>query len=86
MKVILFGATGMVGQGVLRECLLDPEVSEVLAVGRAATGASDPKLKELVHQDFTDFSAIAERLTGTTPASSASASRPPAWRRPTIGT
>jgi uncharacterized protein YbjT (DUF2867 family) len=64
MKVILFGATGMVGQGVLRECLLDPEVSEVLAVGRAATGASDPKLKELVHQDFTDFSAIAERLTG----------------------
>lgn len=38
MKVILFGATGMVGQGVLRECLLDPEVERVLAVGRKATG------------------------------------------------
>ena len=64
MKVILFGATGMVGQGVLRECLLDPEVTEVLAVGRAATGRSDPKLRELVHQDFTDFSTSAERMTG----------------------
>src|SRR5580704_1955448 len=64
MKVILFGATGMVGQGVLRECLLDPEVTEVLAVGRAATGQADLKLNELVHQDFTDFAPIAERLTG----------------------
>ena len=64
MKVILFGATGMVGQGVLRECLLDPEVAEVLAVGRAATGRSDPKLRELVHQDFIDFSAVADGLTG----------------------
>ena len=64
MKVILFGATGMVGQGVLRECLLDPEVTEVLAVGRTATGQSDPKLQEIVHQDFTDFSAIADGLTG----------------------
>jgi uncharacterized protein YbjT (DUF2867 family) len=64
MKVILFGATGMVGQGVLRECLLDPEVTEVLAVGRAATGQSDAKLKEIVHPDFTDFLAIADRLGG----------------------
>lgn len=39
MKVILFGATGMVGQGVLRECLPDPDVDAVLAVGRTATGA-----------------------------------------------
>ncbi|MEU4742964.1 NAD(P)H-binding protein [Actinosynnema sp. NPDC023658] len=64
MRVIVFGATGMVGQGVLRECLLDPDVTAVLAVGRGATGASDPKLTELVHRDFTDFTAVADRLTG----------------------
>ena len=49
MKVILFGATGMVGQGVLRECLVDPDVTRVLAVGRSATGQSHPKLTELIH-------------------------------------
>jgi len=64
MKVILFGATGMVGQGVLRECLLDPAVEAVLVVGRGATGQQDPKVRELLHQDFTDFSGIANELTG----------------------
>ncbi|RKH13381.1 NAD-dependent epimerase/dehydratase family protein [Corallococcus sp. CA053C] len=64
MKVILFGATGMVGQGVLRECLLDPEVERVLAVGRKATGQQHAKLRELVHKDFTDFSSVEEELTG----------------------
>lgn len=64
MKVIVFGATGMVGQGVLRECLLDPEVERVLVIGRGPTGQQDPKLRELVHRDFTDFSAIAAELTG----------------------
>lgn len=64
MKVILFGATGMVGQGVLRECLLDPEVERVLAVGRKATGQQHAKLRELVHQDFMDFSSVEEELTG----------------------
>ncbi len=54
MKVILFGATGMVGQGVLRECLLDPGVEAVLAVGRSATGQTHDKLRELVHADLTD--------------------------------
>ena len=58
MKVILFGSTGMVGQGVLRECLRDPEVSEVLAVVRSATGQRHAKLREIVHNDFTDFSAL----------------------------
>jgi uncharacterized protein YbjT (DUF2867 family) len=58
MKIILFGSTGMVGQGVLRECLRDPEVTEVLAVVRAATGQQHAKLRELVHRDFTDFSAL----------------------------
>ena len=55
MKVILFGSTGMVGQGVLRECLLDPDVTEVLAVVRSATGQQHAKLREVVHKDFNDF-------------------------------
>jgi len=42
MKVILFGASGMVGQAVLRECLLNKSVAEVLSIGRRASGASDP--------------------------------------------
>jgi uncharacterized protein YbjT (DUF2867 family) len=64
MKVILFGATGMVGQGVLRECLLDPGVQRVLAVGRNATGQQHEKLRELVRSDLTDFSRIADELSG----------------------
>ena len=64
MKVILFGATGMVGQGVLRECLLDPGIETVLAVGRSPTGERQAKLREVVHKDFTDFSAIEPQLTG----------------------
>src|ERR1700709_1581037 len=64
MKVILFGATGMVGQGVLRECLIDPGVESVLAVGRSPTGQSHAKLRELRHDNFMDFSAIESQLTG----------------------
>lgn len=52
MRVILFGATGMVGQGVLRECLLDSGVEAVLSVGRTALGVSHPKLSELVVADL----------------------------------
>ena len=64
MKVIIFGATGMVGQGVLRECLLDASVTSVLAVGRSPTGQTHPKLRELRHDNFFDFSAIEPQLTG----------------------
>lgn len=64
MKVILFGATGMVGQGVLRECLLDPNVESVLAVGRSPTGQQHAKLREIVHDNFFDFSAIESQLAG----------------------
>ena len=64
MKVILFGATGMVGQGVLRECLVDAGVESVLSVGRSPTGVQDAKLREIVHGDFTDFSAIESELSG----------------------
>jgi uncharacterized protein YbjT (DUF2867 family) len=64
MKVILFGATGMVGQGVLRECLLDSTVAHVLSVGRGATGQHDAKLTEIVRDDFLDYSDIAPQLAG----------------------
>ncbi len=64
MKVILFGATGMVGQGVLRECLLDPRVETVLSIGRNATGQSHPKLEELVQKDLFDYSGSENRLKG----------------------
>jgi uncharacterized protein YbjT (DUF2867 family) len=64
MKVILFGATGMVGQGVLRECLLDSEVENVLAIVRSATGQRHAKLQELVRENFFDFSDVAPRLAG----------------------
>ena len=64
MKVMLFGATGMVGQGVLRECLRDPDVERVLAVGRSPTGQHDAKLDELTHQNFLDYSAVESRLSG----------------------
>jgi uncharacterized protein YbjT (DUF2867 family) len=62
VNILLFGATGMVGQGVLRECLLDPEVESVRSVGRGRTGLQDPKLQEIVHGNFLDFSAIEDRL------------------------
>jgi uncharacterized protein YbjT (DUF2867 family) len=64
MKVILFGATGMVGQGVLRECLLDADVETVLAVGRSPTGVQNAKLREIVHDNFLDFSTIESQLAG----------------------
>ncbi|MEZ0064742.1 uncharacterized protein YbjT (DUF2867 family) [Streptacidiphilus sp. MAP12-20] len=64
MRVVLFGASGMVGQGVLRECLLDDRVTEVVAVVRTPLGRSDAKLTELVHADFTDFSPLGEQLRG----------------------
>jgi uncharacterized protein YbjT (DUF2867 family) len=64
MKVILFGATGMVGQGVLRECLLDADVESVLAVGRSSTGQRHAKLNEIVHDNFLDYSAIESQLAG----------------------
>ena len=64
MKVILFGATGMVGQGVLRECLRDPDVSAVLAVGRGPTGQEHPKLREEVLANVGDLGPIADEMVG----------------------
>lgn len=64
MKVLLLGATGMVGQGVLRECLLADDVTEVVTLGRTPTGQQDPKLRELVHADLFDCRAIEAQLSG----------------------
>ena len=64
MKVLLFGATGMVGQGVLRECLLDPGVQLVKAVGRTATGVRHAKLREVIRQDLWSYSSIELELSG----------------------
>ena len=64
MRVILFGGTGMVGQGVLRECLRDDGVEAVLAVGRSSTGRTHPKLRELVRKDLFDFGAAGTDLQG----------------------
>jgi uncharacterized protein YbjT (DUF2867 family) len=64
VNVILFGATGMVGQGVLRECLLDPSVQHILSIVRGPTGQQGAELTELVHKDFFDYSSIESHLAG----------------------
>ena len=64
IKVILTGATGMVGEGVLHECLSYPMISEILIINRKPAGVSHPKLKEIIHADFYDFSAIENQLAG----------------------
>ena len=64
MKVVVYGATGMVGSGVVRECLADPTVTQVLAVGRSVAAQSDPKLRNLVLPDFKNYSAFDSELSG----------------------
>lgn len=57
MKVIITGATGMVGKGVLLECIDDSSVKEILLINRNPIGTSHPKVKEIIHKDFRDFTA-----------------------------
>ncbi len=64
MKVLIFGATGMVGQGVLLECLRDQEVELAVTIGRTATGVKDAKLREIVHNDLANYAGMEETLTG----------------------
>lgn len=64
IRVIITGASGMVGEGVLHECLKSDLVKEVLVLGRRACGTTHPKVKELLHSNFHDISAIADHLTG----------------------
>ena len=63
LRAIVTGATGMVGEGVLHECLQHPAVEAVLVIGRKSCGVKHPKLAEILHSDFSDISAIANTLT-----------------------
>jgi hypothetical protein len=64
IRAIIFGATGMVGEGVLIESLKHSAVESVLVIGRRSCHVEHPKLKELVHQDFFDYSTVEDRLRG----------------------
>jgi len=64
IKVIIFGATGMVGEGVLNEALKHPDVESILVIGRRSCNVEHQKLKELLHNDFFDYSTLREHLRG----------------------
>jgi uncharacterized protein YbjT (DUF2867 family) len=64
IRVIITGASGMVGEGVLHECLLSPDVEKVLVVGRRPCGTTHTKLTEIIHKDFFDLSPIESQLAG----------------------
>jgi uncharacterized protein YbjT (DUF2867 family) len=64
IKAIITGVTGMVGEGVLHECLLHPDVESVLVINRKPCGVKHEKLKEIIHRDFYDLSSIEDQLAG----------------------
>jgi uncharacterized protein YbjT (DUF2867 family) len=64
IKAIITGATGMVGEGVLTECLQHKDVEEVLVINRRPCGVAHPKLKEIIHSNFYDLTPIQNQLTG----------------------
>src|ERR1700692_326975 len=64
IKTIITGATGMVGEGVLLECLNHPDVEQILVINRKPGGVSHPKLREVIHSDFFNLSPIEPQLTG----------------------
>jgi nucleoside-diphosphate-sugar epimerase len=64
MKVLITGSTGMVGEGVLLECLKHSDVEQVLVINRKPGGVSHPKLHEIIHRDFFDLKPIEQQLTG----------------------
>ncbi len=64
IKAIVTGATGMVGEGVLMECLIHPDVEQVLVITRRPSGVAHPKLKEIIHKDFHDLTPIQHELIG----------------------
>ena len=64
IKAIITGATGMVGEGVLLECLAHPDVEQVLVINRKPGGISHPKLREIIHTDFFNLSPIEQQLNG----------------------
>ena len=64
LKAIITGATGMVGKGLLLECLKDPEVESVLVINRQPVGIQHAKLREVIHKDFFDLSPVEQELKG----------------------
>jgi uncharacterized protein YbjT (DUF2867 family) len=64
MKAIITGATGMVGEGVLLECLKAPDIEQVLVINRKPGGVSHPKLREILHGDFFNLLPIEQQLMG----------------------
>lgn len=64
LKVIITGATGMVGEGILQECLTNPEVEKILLINRKPSGYSHPKIEEIIHPDLSDISSLSEKVTG----------------------
>jgi len=64
VRAIITGATGMVGEGVLHECLLHNDVEQVLVINRKPCGVTHPKLKEIIHNDFFDLSPVADQMAG----------------------
>ncbi len=64
LRPIIFGATGMVGRGVLLECLDHPDVERILVIGRKSCGEEHSKLTEIIHSDYSDYSAIEEQIKG----------------------
>ena len=64
MKVLITGATGMVGEGVLHTCLAHPAIDQVAVINRRPDGVAHPSLKEIVHKDFFDLSPVEDQLSG----------------------
>ncbi len=64
LRVIITGTTGMVGEGVLQECIANPEVKNILLINRKPSGYSHPKIEEVIHSDLSDISTIAEKIKG----------------------
>ena len=64
IKAIITGATGMVGEGVLQECLVHPDVEKILVINRRPCGVAHPKLSEILHDDFFNLTPVADQLTG----------------------
>lgn len=62
LKVIITGATGMVGEGVMLECIQNDAIEKILLINRKPTGISNPKVEEIIHADFNDISALEDRL------------------------
>src|ERR1700722_3488930 len=64
VRAVITGATGMVGEGVLHECLMHPDVEQVLVINRKPCGITHPKLKEIIHANFFNVSPIQDQLKG----------------------